>query len=235
MKVRSIFCLSFLLGLFVPTLLFAVEADQIVIDGKFDAWDAIPIAVKDPEDQDNNPDGDYKSLKVASNGKAIFFLETVYGEITPMDGKRYYYHILIDVDNKLKTGISNDEYEGKPTKVKKPIGSEFYVQIGRGKGQVEFGSNGVTHLETEQQLTKEIEWKNGGDSLEIVVPFSSFGKYEGLFKVGLIISIAPFQEGQANDWAIDWTESAEHQIGKAYPVKAKDKLPLTWAKLKRVK
>ncbi len=31
MKVRSIFCLSFLLGLFVPTLLFAVEADQTVV------------------------------------------------------------------------------------------------------------------------------------------------------------------------------------------------------------
>ena len=135
MKVRSIFCLSFLLGLFVPTLLFAVEADQIVIDGKFDDWDAIPIAVKDPEDQDNNPDGDYKSLKVASNGKAIFFLETVYGEITPMDGKRYYYHILIDVDNKLKTGISNDKYEGKPTKVKNRLGLSFMSKLGTERGK----------------------------------------------------------------------------------------------------
>ena len=59
------------------------------------------------------------------------------------------------------------EYEGKPTKVKRPIGSEFYIQIGRDKGQVEFGSNYALHLETEEILSKDFEWKNSGDSLEM--------------------------------------------------------------------
>ena len=93
---------------------------------------------------------------------------------------------------------------------------EFYIQIGRDKGQVEFGSNYALHLETEEILSKDFEWKNNGDSLELAIPFKDFGKYAGSFKVGQTISIAAFQEGEANGWAIDWTESAEHEIGQAY-------------------
>ena len=73
-------------------------------------------------------------MKIATNTNTFCFLQVGYGEITPLDGKRYYYHVLIDVDNKVNTGISNKEYESKPTKVKEPIGSEFYIQIGRDKG-----------------------------------------------------------------------------------------------------
>ena len=124
------------------------------------------------------------------------------------------------------------EYEGKPTKVRKPIGSEFYIQIGRDKGQVAFESNYVLHLETEEILSKDFEWKNNGDSLELAILFKDFGKYSGLFKVGKTIGAAAFQEGEANDWAIDWTESAEHKIGQAYAVQIQRKLPLLWATLK---
>ena len=79
------------------------------------------------------------------------------------------------------------EYEGKLAKVKKPIGSEFYIQIGRDKGQVEFGSNYALHLETEEILSKDFEWKNNGNSLELAISFKDFGKYSGLFKVGKTI------------------------------------------------
>ena len=53
-----------------------------------------------------------------------------------------------------------------------------------------------------------------------------------MFKVGKTIGVAAFQEGEANDWAIDWTESAEHKIGQAYAVQIQRTLPLLWATLK---
>jgi len=232
MGIRFMLLILCVLSAVLSIQAFAVEADDIVIDGNFKDWEKIPVSVEDPEDQANNPSGDYKALKVATNGNTFCFLQIAYGEITPLDGKRYYYHVLIDVDNKVNTGISNKEYEGKPTKVKRPIGSEFYIQIGRDKGQVEFGSNYALHLETEEILSKDFEWKNNGDSLELAIPFKDFGKYAGSFKVGQTISIAAFQEGEANGWAIDWTESAEHEIGQAYVVQVQDKLPLLWAELK---
>ena len=39
-------------------------------------------------------------------------------------------------------------------------------------------------------------------------------------------------EGEANDWATDWTESAEYKIGQAYAVQVQRKLPLLWTTLK---
>ena len=81
------------------------------------------------------------------------------------------------------------------TKVENPIGSEFYIQIGRDKGQVEFESNYVLHLETEEILSKDFEWKNNGDSLELAISFKDFGKYSGLFKVGKTIGVSAFQWG----------------------------------------
>ena len=95
------------------------------------------------------------------------------------------------------------------TKVENPIGSEFYIQIGRDKGQVEFGRNYALHLETEEILSKDFEWKNNGDSLELAISFKDCGN---------AIGVTALQEGEANGWAMDWTESVEYKIGQAYAV-----------------
>ena len=114
MGIRLVLLVLCVLVAIVPMRAFAIEADDVVIDGKFEDWEKIPVSVDDPEDQAKNPNGDYKALKIGTNTNTFCFLQVVYGEITPLDGKRYYYHVLIDVDNKVDTGISNKEYEGKP-------------------------------------------------------------------------------------------------------------------------
>ena len=107
MGIRFMLLILCVLSAVLSIQAFAVEADDIVIDGNFKDWEKIPISVEDPEDQANNPNGDYKALKVATSDDTFCFLQVAYGEITPLDGKRYYYHVLIDVDNKINTGISN--------------------------------------------------------------------------------------------------------------------------------
>ena len=58
---------------------------------------------------------------------------------------------------------------------------------------MEFGGNYALHLETEEILSKDFEWKNNGNSLELAISFKDFGKYSGLFKVGKTIGVAAFQ------------------------------------------
>ena len=64
----SLFCLCWA---------FAIEVDDVVIDGKFEDWEKIPVSVDDPEDQAKNPNGDYKALKIATNTNIFCFLQVV--------------------------------------------------------------------------------------------------------------------------------------------------------------
>ena len=78
MGIRFMLLILCVLSAVLSIQAFAVEADDIVIDGNFKDWEKIPVSVEDPEDQANNPSGDYKALKVATNGdSASYRLPTV--------------------------------------------------------------------------------------------------------------------------------------------------------------
>jgi hypothetical protein len=216
---------------------FAQEAKDIVIDGNFEDWENIPVAIEDPQDMSkSNIHGDYKSIKVASTEETFFALETVYGQAAPVDNFRYYYHILIDADNKVSTGVKNDIYEDNPTGVKDVIGADFYVQIGRRNG----ADDGiiVVHLESQQEVFQDFPWESAGDSIELCVNFELFTAPAGfdigaIFQPGQTIRVAAFQEGNADGWGpIDWTEPAEHVIGKPFAVEPENKAAVVWGALK---
>ncbi len=208
---------------------------EITIDGNFDDWEDVPILVEDSQDV-QEPNGDYKSIRVVAFDKVFYAMETVYGTAAPPDNQRYYYHIIIDTDNNLNTGFSNSEYEGNDTGVKDPIGADLFIQIGRRDG----ADDGITvyFLDgggNEQGIFENFEWMQSGDSLELAVPFEVFegSDFEAQFVNGQTIKISAFQEGSANDWECDWMESAEYTLGDTFPVDAKGKLAVTWADIKK--
>ena len=160
---------------------------------------------------------------------------TVYGTAAAQDNERYYYHLLIDADNSLKTGFSNAEYEGNPTGVKNPIGSDFYAQIGRRNGADDGIEIYFLTAESADKIGEDFSWAAGGDSIEMALPFDSLTPLKDLgdiFKVGQTVAIAAFQEGSANDWEVDWTEAGEHVIGVPSAVSPLGKLSTVWSALK---
>lgn len=225
---------TILISVFCGTVWAGLE---ITIDGNFDDWEDVPILVEDPQDV-QEPNGDYKSIRVVAFDKVFYAMETVYGTAAPPlpDNQRYYYHLIIDTDNDLNTGFSNSEYEGNDTGVKDPIGVELFIQIGRKNGAdngiaVYFLDAGVN----EQGIFENFEWMQSGDSLELAVPFEVFkgSDFEAQFVNGHTIKISAFQEGSANSWECDWMESAEYTLGDTFPVSAKGKLAVTWADIKK--
>ena len=233
---RSMKVLATTALLAVPLLTHA--AQDIVIDGDFADWEAIPVAIEDPNDMSPaNIHGDYKSIKGASTDTTLSALETVFGDAAPADAFRYYYHLLIDADGDVATGVPNDSYEGSPTDVADVIGSDFYVQIGRDAGADDGIS--VTHLESDQVVFEGFPWMNSGDSMElsvdldVLVPPAGF-ELGAIFQPGSTIRVAAFQEGNADGWGpIDWTEPAEHVIGRAFSVEPRGKVTTTWSDFKR--
>ena len=71
MGIRLVLLVLCVLVAIVPMRAFAIEADDVVIDGKFEDWEKIPVSVDDPEDQAKNPNGDYKALKIATNTNTL--------------------------------------------------------------------------------------------------------------------------------------------------------------------
>jgi len=208
---------------------------EITIDGNFDDWADIPVLVEDEQDV-QEPNGDYKSIRVVAFDGVFYAMETVYGEAAPADNQRYYYHIIIDTDNDLKTGFNNSEYEGNDTDIKDTIGVDLVIQIGRRNG----ANDGIKVYSVgaggnEQDIFENFEWMQNGDSLELAVPFEVFKgwDFEKQFVNGHTMKISAFQEGSANDWECDWMESKEYTLGDIFPVDAKGKLAVKWADLKR--
>jgi len=120
-------------ALFVFISMTCISSAEIIIDDNFDDWAKIPILIEDADDIEDN-DGDIKSIKIESTQDALYMLMTVYGTACPNNDRRYYYHLLVDADNKLDTGFDNSVYEDNKTGVKNPIGADFYVQVGRKNG-----------------------------------------------------------------------------------------------------
>ena len=234
MSSRMAFCILTVFLLMLPTVRAIALEVNIAIDGNLDDWKDIPVLIEDPDDvgEDN---GDIKEVRIYSTEDTFYAMLTVYGTAAPQDALRYYYHILIDADNDLNTGFDNAMYEGNQTGVKNSIGADFYVQVGRRSGaddgiEVYFLTNN-----TEDVVAQDFLWAAGGDSMEIAVPFEMFTPLQNIgdiFQVKQTIMIAAFQEGSANDWEVDWTESAEHVIGAPIAVEPVSKLPVTWAGLK---
>lgn len=235
MRSRTIFCIFGLLLMFAYTI-HTVAADvNIVIDGNFDDWADVPVIIQDPDDvfEDN---GDIKEIRVHSTDNTLYIMLTVYGTAAPADDQRYYYHTLIDADNSINTGFSNAEYEGNATGVQNPIGADFYVQVGRRSGADDGIEVYFLTPDSGDTVAEGFSWAAGGDSMEIEVPFAMFNAIQDIgdiFVVGQTIMVAAFQEGNANDWEVDWTESAEHVIGVPTAVEPTGKLPIKWAALKQ--
>jgi hypothetical protein len=226
--------------LFTTTALLAlisitcISFADIVIDGNFDDWKKIPVFIEDPDDIEDN-DGDIKSIKVESTKDTLYMLMTVYGTVCPKNDRRYYYHLLVDADNKIDTGFNNSEYEGNKTGVKKPIGVDFYAQVGRRNGADDGITVNFLRANSDDTVSENFKYVASGDSYEAAIPFEMFKPLDNLgdiFKVGSAIAIAAFQEGSANDWEVDWTESATHKVGVPSAVDLCGKLTTTWATLK---
>ena len=236
MSFRAAFYALVLLLLTAPIMQVTAVKVNIVIDGDFKDWEDIPVIVEDPDDvgEDN---GDIKEIRAYSTKDTLYVMLTVYGTAAPQDNLRYYYHILVDADNKLNTGFDNSMYEGNDTGVEEPIGADFYMQVGRRDG----ADDGIeVHFLTplsDDMVAEAFPWAAGGHSMEMAVPFEMFDPLDDIgevFKVDQTIMIASFQEGSANDWEVDWTEPAEHIIGKPIVVQPAGKLPVVWGALKAI-
>ena len=234
MRFKTIFAIFALFFLMVSAMQEVSAEINIIIDGDFADWEDVPVLIEDDDDigEDN---GDVKEIRIYSTEDTFYGMLTVYGTTAPKDGQRYYYHILIDVDNDHNTGFDNSVYEGNPTGVKEPIGADFYVQV----GLQDSAANGIeVYFLTaagEDMVSADFDWAAHGDSLEFAVPYDMFIALQEIgeiFKVGQTIMIACFQEGSANDWECDWTESGEHLVGIPVAVEPVGKLPATWAGLK---
>ncbi|HNR98469.1 MAG TPA: hypothetical protein PKX48_09265 [Planctomycetota bacterium] len=191
---------------------------EITIDGDFSDWAYLPALIKDPADV-FEPNGDIKAVYAHSTADTLYARIAVYGTAAPRDAQRYYYHILIDADNDPATGFDNSEYEGNPTGVVETIGADFYIMIGRKNGaddglKIYFCRAGGY----EKEIAWDVLYAASGDSIELAVPYASLVPEDDLgaiFKPGQTFKIAAFQEGNANDWEVDWTESAEVRIPPA--------------------
>jgi hypothetical protein len=234
MRFQATFFTFIFLFLMIPLMqAWAVEVN-IEIDGAFADWADIPVLIEDPDDvmEDN---GDVKEIRVHSTENTLYAMLTVYGTAAPQDNERYYYHILVDADNKAKTGFDNSMYEGKETGVKESIGADFYVQVGRRNGADDGIEVHFLTPTTDDTVDQDFSWAAGGDSMEIAVPFEMFNPLQDLgviFEMDQKIMVAAFQEGSANDWEVDWTESAEYVIGTRIAVEPVGKLPVTWSAIK---
>lgn len=220
----------------------------IIIDGKFNDWQNVPVLIEDPADM-LDPNGDYRGIRVVSQGKVLYNMQTVNGDANgtasptyppdPPGTERYYYHLMIDADNDLSTGWDNSEYEGNPTGVTDPMGVDYYVQIGRHSDKPDDDFNDgieVYFLWVDEAgevhdvvIAEDFDWQQGGDSQELAVTFDTFGVPDPLpedwpedvpegvlamlaelFVPGQTMKFAAFQEGNADGWATDFTQTAEY-------------------------
>ncbi len=195
---------------------------RMKIDGAFEDWNEAAALggvaqVDDPADLGDSS-GDIKRIQATVENGNLFLRMTVAGialptvEQTP-EGKvnRYYYHWLLDTDNNPATGRSNAEYEGTPTGLQRPVGSERIVMLGWKDGAPN-GLEVYDPLNEDVALYKDFAYKAGGDSVEVSVPLTALGLVEGQ-----TIAVSAFQEGASDGWAVDWIESAVFTLKEAAP------------------
>lgn len=163
--------------------------------------------VVDPADLGDSS-GDIRSVGVQVKGDYLYLSMTVEGvaapsvEQTPQDkSNRYYYHWLLDTDNNPATGRSNAEYEGKPTGVKKPVGSERVIMIGWRDGKPN-GIEAYDPLDEDTAIKKDFAYQASGNTLTAMLSLAELG-----LSPGQTVAVSAFQEGASDGWAVDWVES----------------------------
>jgi hypothetical protein len=169
-----------------------------------------PVAsVDDPQDMGDSS-GDIKRIEATLQNGNLVLRMWVYGVIMPSveetpEGmsNRYYYHWLLDTDNNPATGRSNAEYEGTPTGLSKPIGTERVIMIGWRNGAVN-GARVYDPLDEDTALISDFEFVKSGDMVEVKLPLAALG-----LTMGQTIAFSAFQEGASEGWKVDWLESAE--------------------------
>lgn len=171
------------------------------------------ILITDPADL-GDTSGDIRSIRASARGEFLFLSLTVEGVAAPgvdqtAEGmvNRYYYHWLLDTDNNPATGRSNAEYEGNPTGVTKPVGSERVIQVGWRNGAPD-GVYAYDPLDDDNPLLVGQTFLASGNTITAIVPLSALGLARGQ-----TIAVSAFQEGQSENWKVDWVESAVLTIG----------------------
>ena len=201
----------------------------ITIDGDFGDWAGVTTKVEDAQDMADSS-GDVKMIQAAYGDDNLYLRMVVYGVIAPSVAEtpagmtnRYYYHWILDTDDKVSTGFENSAYEGNPTNVT-PIGADVVVMVGWRDGNP--GGVEVYDPLTEALLMENFEYAISGDSMEAVIPMGVIDVSEGD-----TIGISAFQEGASNDWQVDWLEPMTFSF-VPMAVKPEGKLASTWANLK---
>lgn len=186
-----------------------IESRVFTLDGAF-----VPSAfVSDPMDMADTS-GDIRSVTFSVEGQDAILTMTVEGivapsiEQTPLGmNNRYYYHWLIDTDNNPATGRSNAEYEGSPTGLAKPIGSERVIMAGWRDGK----PNGLEIYDPANEdvaIDTNFTFQASGNTIIARVPLSQLG-----VTLGQTVAVSAFQEGSSDGWAVDWVESETVTVG----------------------
>lgn len=201
----------------------------ITIDGDFGDWAGVTMKVEDAQDMADSS-GDVKMIQAAYGDDNLYLRMVVYGVIAPSVAEtpagmtnRYYYHWILDTDDKVGTGFENSAYEGNPTDVT-PIGVDVIAMVGWRDGNP--GGIEVYEALTEAMLMEDFEYAISGDSMEAMIPMGVLDVSEGD-----TIGISAFQEGASNDWQVDWLEPMTFSF-IPMAVKPEGKLASTWANLK---
>ncbi len=214
-----------------------IESRELTLDG----LDLPVAAVADPSDLPD-PAGDIRGITAHVVGDELHLRMTVHGMAAPSlentaEGKnnRYYYHWLLDTDNNPATGRSNSEYEGNPTNLQKPIGSERVIMIGWRDGKPN-GLEIYDPLDDDTLILGNFPFQASGNTLSAIVPLASIGLVHGQ-----TIAVSAFQEGASDGWMVDWIESQnltlEPGLGSEAPVSSVDDpsdLPDSSGDIKRI-
>jgi hypothetical protein len=189
------------------------SAGRMKIDGLFTDWaDAatagLVTSVSDPSDMADSS-GDIKQIQATVESGYLYLRMAVHGIALPSVDQtpagmvnRYYYHWLLDTDNNPATGRRNSEYEGIPTGVTNPVGSELFIQIGWRNGAPD-GVQVYDPLNDTVLIVTNYEYQASGDSVEARLKLADLK-----LSLGQTIAISAFQEGASDGWAVDWMESA---------------------------
>ena len=169
-------------------------------------------SVDDPEDLPDSS-GDIRRIEITmADGKLVLRM-AAHGIILPLveqtpEGKvnRYYYHWLLDTDNNPATGRSNAEYEGSPTNLERPVGTERVVMVAWRDGAPN-GLEVYDPLDDDTVLLSDFEYTVTDNVLEVRLPLEPLG-----LTMGQTISFSAFQEGASDGWLVDWVESAEFTV-----------------------
>ena len=189
-------------------MLLASSMAEVVIDGDFSDWPSIgtltggtvqPVEITDPEDLGDSS-GDLAMVTATVEGENLILTFESHGTTMPSveetpEGKknRYYYHWLIDTDNNPATGETNAEYEGNPTGVEDPIGTEIKVQLGWRSGAPD-GVYAYDPLDTDETaIVSDYAWEKVGNTLRATIPYGDLGLLPGQ-----TIAVSGFQEGASD-------------------------------------